>query len=49
MFVIIFLWTPPHFWALAILKKDEYARAGVPMLPVVAASARRAARSSSTR
>ena len=34
MFLIIFLWTPPHFWALAILKKDEYARAGVPMLPV---------------
>jgi protoheme IX farnesyltransferase len=36
MFLIIFLWTPPHFWALAILKRDEYARAGVPMLPVVA-------------
>jgi protoheme IX farnesyltransferase len=36
MFLIIFLWTPPHFWALAILKKDEYARAGVPMLPAVA-------------
>jgi len=36
MFLIIFLWTPPHFWALAILKKDEYARAGVPMLPSVA-------------
>ena len=36
MFLIIFLWTPPHFWALAILKKDEYARAGIPMLPVVA-------------
>ncbi len=36
MFLIIFLWTPPHFWALAILKKDDYARAGVPMLPVVA-------------
>jgi len=35
MFLIIFLWTPPHFWALAILKRDEYARAGVPMLPVV--------------
>ena len=33
MFVIIFLWTPPHFWALAILKRDDYARAGVPMLP----------------
>ena len=36
MFVIIFLWTPPHFWALAILREDEYARAGVPMLPAVA-------------
>jgi protoheme IX farnesyltransferase len=36
MFAIIFLWTPPHFWALAILKRDDYARAGVPMLPVVA-------------
>ena len=35
MFLIIFLWTPPHFWALALLKSDDYARAGVPMLPVV--------------
>ena len=35
MFLIIFLWTPPHFWALAILMKREYANAGVPMLPVV--------------
>jgi heme o synthase len=35
MFAIIFYWTPPHFWALAILAKDEYAKAGVPMLPVV--------------
>ena len=35
MFLIIFLWTPPHFWALAILAKREYAKAGVPMLPVV--------------
>jgi heme o synthase len=35
MFAIIFLWTPPHFWALAILAKREYANAGVPMLPVV--------------
>jgi protoheme IX farnesyltransferase len=34
-FAIIFLWTPPHFWALALLIKDEYARIGVPMLPVV--------------
>ena len=36
MFLIIFLWTPPHFWALALLKSDDYARAGIPMLPVVA-------------
>jgi protoheme IX farnesyltransferase len=36
MFLIIFVWTPPHFWALALLRADEYARAGVPMLPVVA-------------
>jgi heme o synthase len=36
MVLIIFLWTPPHFWALALLKSDDYARAGVPMLPVVA-------------
>jgi protoheme IX farnesyltransferase len=33
---IIFLWTPPHFWALALFRNDDYARAGVPMLPVVA-------------
>jgi protoheme IX farnesyltransferase len=36
LFLIIFLWTPPHFWALSLLKSDDYARAGVPMLPVVA-------------
>jgi len=36
MFLIIFIWTPPHFWALALLRTEEYARAGVPMLPVVA-------------
>src|SRR6266567_2071470 len=36
MFLIIFLWTPPHFWALSLNRSDEYARAGVPMLPVVA-------------
>ncbi|HEX5633675.1 MAG TPA: heme o synthase [Gemmatimonadales bacterium] len=35
LFVIIFYWTPPHFWALALLKRHDYARAGVPMLPVV--------------
>ena len=33
--VIVFLWTPPHFWALALYRSDDYARAGVPMLPVV--------------
>ena len=36
LFVIIFYWTPPHFWALALLKRKDYAAAGVPMLPVVA-------------
>jgi len=36
MFLIIFLWTPPHFWALSLLRCDDYAGAGVPMLPVVA-------------
>ncbi len=36
MFAIVFFWTPPHFWALALLLKDDYASAGVPMLPVVA-------------
>jgi protoheme IX farnesyltransferase len=35
LFLIIFVWTPPHFWALAILRLGDYARAGVPMLPVV--------------
>ncbi len=35
LFAIIFFWTPPHFWALALIKRGEYARAGVPMLPVV--------------
>ena len=34
LFLIIFTWTPPHFWALAIARKDEYARVGIPMLPV---------------
>lgn len=37
--LIIFVWTPPHFWALALLKSEDYARAGVPMLPVVAGEA----------
>jgi heme o synthase len=35
LFAIVFFWTPPHFWSLSLLMKDEYARAGVPMLPVV--------------
>ena len=35
----MFFWTPPHFWALALLRADDYARAGVPMLPVVAGAA----------
>jgi heme o synthase len=35
MFAIVFFWTPPHFWALSLLMKDEYAKAGIPMLPVV--------------
>ncbi len=39
LFLIIFLWTPPHFWALALVKSEDYARAGVPMLPVVAGDA----------
>ncbi|KRA82802.1 heme o synthase [Altererythrobacter sp. Root672] len=36
LFVIIFMWTPPHFWALALFVKSDYAKAGIPMLPVVA-------------
>ena len=39
LFLMIFLWTPPHFWALALNRSDEYARARVPMLPVVAGRA----------
>ena len=39
LFLIVFLWTPPHFWALSLNRTDEYARAGVPMLPVVAGRA----------
>ena len=34
LFLIVFAWTPPHFWALAIARKDEYAKVGIPMLPV---------------
>jgi protoheme IX farnesyltransferase len=39
LFAVVFLWTPPHFWALAMRFKDDYAAAGVPMLPVVAPAA----------
>ena len=39
MFAIIFIWTPPHFWALALMKKADYGRAGVPMLPNVVGDA----------
>jgi protoheme IX farnesyltransferase len=39
LFAVIFLWTPPHFWALAMRFRDDYATAGVPMLPVVASPA----------
>jgi len=39
LFAVVFLWTPPHFWALAMRFRDDYARAGVPMLPVVASAA----------
>jgi protoheme IX farnesyltransferase len=35
LFAIVFFWTPPHFWALSLLMKEEYRRVGVPMLPVV--------------
>ena len=40
LFLIVFLWTPPHFWALSLYRSEDYARAGVPMLPVVAGAAR---------
>jgi len=39
LFLIVFFWTPPHFWALSLLRTEEYARAGVPMMPVVAGAA----------
>jgi protoheme IX farnesyltransferase len=39
LFLIIFCWTPPHFWALSLYRTEEYARAGIPMLPVVAGKA----------
>jgi len=40
LFLTVFLWTPPHFWALSLYRADDYARAGVPMLPVVAGKAK---------
>ncbi len=40
LFAVVFFWTPPHFWALAIRYREDYARAGVPMLPVVASPLR---------
>lgn len=39
LFLVIFMWTPPHFWALALYREGDYAKAGVPMLPVVAGPA----------
>ncbi len=39
LFAIIFMWTPPHFWALALVRNEDYTRAGVPMMPVVAGEA----------
>ncbi len=39
MFLVIFLWTPPHFWALALFRNEDYSKAGVPMLPVAAGDA----------
>ena len=41
LFSIIFMWTPPHFWALALVKNDDYTQANIPMLPVVADYTRR--------
>jgi protoheme IX farnesyltransferase len=38
LFAIVFIWTPPHFWALALMVREDYAQVGVPMLPVVAGS-----------
>ena len=42
LFAIVFYWTPPHFWSLAIANSSDYATAGVPMLPVVVGNARAA-------
>ena len=48
LFLFVFTWTPPHSWALALYKRDDYAAAGFPMLPVVAAKQKQSARSSFT-
>ena len=39
LFAIVFIWTPPHFWALSLMIKDDYAKVGIPMLPVVVGEA----------
>jgi protoheme IX farnesyltransferase len=39
LFLVVFFWTPPHYWPLAMRFRDDYARAGIPMLPVVASTA----------
>jgi protoheme IX farnesyltransferase len=39
LFAVIFMWTPPHFWALALFVRSDYAKAGIPMMPVVAGEA----------
>jgi protoheme IX farnesyltransferase len=49
LFLIIFVWTPPHFWALAIHRREEYASVDIPMLPVTMGIGTRAGRSCSTR
>ncbi len=49
LFAIVFLWTPPHFWSLALYACKDYGRAGVPMLPVVAGARTPGCRSCSTR
>ena len=45
LFLVIFFWTPPHFWALALYRTEDYARAGIPMLPVVSGEGETGARS----
>jgi protoheme IX farnesyltransferase len=44
LFAVVFMWTPPHFWALALVRQNDYARAGVPMLPVIRVLSRPAGR-----